>query len=102
MSRERLSALDAAFLSLDSDVELMALLLDVAPAPEPDAQERWVPRSRPSPTQLATEAMRHQLDQTLDLARVPLGWARDPRRLLDLPGQAWRVARAVAHTAQPL
>ena len=40
--------------------------------------------------------------ELLALARMPLGWLRDPSTLRDVPAQAWRVAQAVLHTAQPL
>jgi WS/DGAT/MGAT family acyltransferase len=86
-------------------VELMALLLDLTPEPEPaaaDAAGGWIPRSVPSAATLVSDAFAHQLDNALALARVPLGWMRDPRSMTDVPKLAWRVAQAVVHTAQPL
>jgi diacylglycerol O-acyltransferase / wax synthase len=85
-------------------VELMALLLDATPLPEPggDDLRGWLPRSLPGAMTLVGDAIANQLDKTRALARLPLGWMRDPRTLLDVPGQAWRVAQAVVHTAQPL
>jgi len=85
-------------------VELMALLLDLTPAhAAPDGPPApWTPDPPPSGLELAGEALGFQLGQTIDLARVPLELARNPGRLLDVPGQAWRAVRAIAHTALPL
>lgn len=83
-------------------VELMALLLDLTPLADAGESDGWVPRALPSAMALARDAVGHRLDEALALARVPLSMARDPVALLDLPGSAWRIARAIAHTAQPL
>jgi WS/DGAT/MGAT family acyltransferase len=83
-------------------VELMSLLLDVTPEAEILEPEQWVPEERPGSIELVGEAIGHQLGQALDLGMVPIGWARNPSRLLDLPGQAWSAARAVVHAAMPL
>ena len=83
-------------------VELMALLLDVTPRPDPGEGNGWVPRAVPSALALARDAVGHRLEEALGLARMPLDLARAPTGLLELPAQAWRVARAVAHAAQPL
>ncbi len=83
-------------------VELMALLLDAEPEPARAEEDAWAPDARPGPVELATEAVRHQVGQALDVARLPLHYAVEPARLLELPGQAWRVARALAHAATPL
>ena len=83
-------------------VELMALLLDVTPEPEPTAVESWMPHAVPSSLTLVGDAVGNQLEKAVALARVPLGWVSDPRTMLDVPAQAWRVAQAVVHTAQPL
>ncbi|MEA2297085.1 MAG: diacylglycerol O-acyltransferase / wax synthase [Solirubrobacteraceae bacterium] len=90
-------------------VELMALLLDLTPeidvsqaAIEPDAGVRWAAQPEPGRLELVGESLGFQLGQALDLARLPLELARHPGRLLDLPGQAWSAARAMAHTALPL
>ncbi|HWH12871.1 MAG TPA: wax ester/triacylglycerol synthase family O-acyltransferase [Solirubrobacteraceae bacterium] len=83
-------------------VELMSLLLDVTTDPEPVEPDDWTPEEQPGSIELVGEAIGHQLGQALDLGLVPLGWARNPARLLDLPGQAWSAARAVVHAAMPL
>jgi diacylglycerol O-acyltransferase len=86
-------------------VELMALLLDATREPEPVSEHDgggWLPRSLPSALTLVGDAVSNQFDKALTLARAPLGWLRDPLSLLELPGHAWRVGQAVAHTAQPL
>jgi len=86
-------------------VELMALLLDETTEPEPsddDDAEPWQPRASPGGLELAVEAVRHQAGLALDVAKLPLGYARQPARLLDLPGQAWRTTRALVHAATPL
>ncbi len=83
-------------------VELMALLLDVTPEPEPIDPDDWLPEDQPGGIELVGEAIGRQLGQALDLSLVPLGWARDPSRLRELPGQAWSAARAVVHAARPL
>jgi diacylglycerol O-acyltransferase len=83
-------------------VELMALLLDATPEPEPANGDGWLPRSVPSSVAMVGDAFANQAAKALTLARLPLSWMRDPAALLELPGQAWRVAQAVVHTAQPL
>jgi WS/DGAT/MGAT family acyltransferase len=88
-------------------VELMALLLDVTPDPEPGASAAesaagWVPRAVPTAAALAGDAISHQAANAIALARVPLRWMRDPRTIAEVPAVAWRVAQAVVHTAQPL
>jgi WS/DGAT/MGAT family acyltransferase len=83
-------------------VELMALLLDPTPEPEPGDDADWAPTDRPGALELAGEAVRHRLGQAFELATLPLSVARQPARLLDLPGMAWRTTRALAHAATPL
>lgn len=83
-------------------VELMALLLDATPEPDPQTGEGWLPRAVPGSVAMVGDALADHAAKALALARVPLRWMRDPRALLDVPGQAWRVAQAVVHTAQPL
>jgi WS/DGAT/MGAT family acyltransferase len=83
-------------------VELMSLLLDVTPEVEAVAPDQWSPAASPRTAELVGEALGRQLGQALDVALVPLAWARDPSRLLDLPGQAWSAARAIVHAAMPL
>ena len=92
-------------------VELMALLLDATPDPEPAAPAAagapasaagWIPRALPSAATLVGDAISHQASNAVALARVPLRWMRDPRTIAELPSVAWRVAQAVVHTAQPL
>ena len=82
-------------------VELMALLLDIDAQPQSDPPENWLPAPRPSAVELISGAVGHHLDQALDLVRVPLGWAREPSRLLDLPDRVRRAALATAHTMLP-
>ena len=85
-------------------VELMALLLD--PTPEPETEigdgEDWEPQAGPGALELAAEAVRHQAEQAIDIAKLSLGYALDPARLVDLPGQAWRGTRALVHATSPL
>ena len=89
-------------------VELMALLLDASPEPDADAEPDgdgaggWLPRAVPNAATLVGGAIANQIDKAAAIARVPLGWLRDPLSMLDLPGQVWRVGQAVVHTAQPL
>ena len=83
-------------------VELMSLLLDATPEAEPDHEDGWKPRSMPGAVTMVGDAVANQVEKAVSMARVPLGWMRDPLSLLDVPGQAWRVAQAVVHTAQPL
>jgi diacylglycerol O-acyltransferase / wax synthase len=83
-------------------VELMALLLDATPEPAPagdDDDGGWLPRAVPSAVTMIGDAVADQVGKAMALARLPGGWLRDPRTL---PRQAWRVAQAVVHTAQPL
>lgn len=84
-------------------VELMALLLDAEPEAEPEPPgTRWIPRSVPSAVSMVAGAVGDNVGKAVALARAPLNLVRDPRSLLDVPGQAWRVAQAVVHTAAPL
>lgn len=82
-------------------VELMALLLDAEPAPAPDAATRddWTARAAPSALRLVRDAVGGQLDEALQVARLPLAVARDPS---GAARQAWRAARAVAQAAAPV
>ena len=82
-------------------VELMGLLLDVERRPETDPTNGWSPAASPSALELVGGAVSHHLGQALDLIRVPLGWARDPSRLLELPSRARCAALATAHTVLP-
>lgn len=86
-------------------VELMALLLDVTPQPQVadgDGTGGWMARSVPSAMTMVGDAVANQLDKARSLARVPFGWLRDPSTLRAVPGQALRLATALAHSAQPL
>jgi WS/DGAT/MGAT family acyltransferase len=83
-------------------VELMGLLLDAGAETETDPPEEWTPAPSPGALELVAGALSHQAEQALGLARVPFSWARDPARLLDLPGHARRAALATAHTLLPL
>jgi WS/DGAT/MGAT family acyltransferase len=56
----------------------------------------------PSALTLLGDAVEHEVGKAISLARVPLGWMRDPGAALDLPRLAWRVAQAVVHSARPL
>jgi WS/DGAT/MGAT family acyltransferase len=83
-------------------VELMALLLDPTPQPDQSEGDGWVAEASPGALELAAGALRHRAGQALEVARLPLGYALDPGRLLDVPEQAWRGARALVHAAAPL
>ncbi len=85
-------------------VELMALLLDATPAPDEAAASAsgWAPRSVPSALTMVGDAVTARVQQGLALARMPLGWLRDPGSLREVPAHALKVAQAVVHTAQPL
>jgi len=82
-------------------VELMALLLDVDRQPRTDPPDGWSPARKPSALELLSGAMSHHLDQALGLARAPIGWVREPKRLLEFPDRARRAALATAHTVLP-
>ena len=82
-------------------VELMSLLLDVGQEPENDPPDGWAAAPDPSALELVGGAVSHHVEQALDLARLPLAWAREPARLLDLPDRARRAAVATAHTLLP-
>ncbi len=79
-------------------VELMALLLDATPDPEPVGDPGWTPRTTPNGVQLVSEAVRHDVGQALGLATLPLRWARDPNELRGVADQTWRAARHLART----
>jgi len=84
-------------------IELMALLLDAEPEPPDPADEpQWTPQAGSGTFELAAEALRHQAEDALELARLPLGYALRPSRLLDLPADVWRTSRALLNTASPL
>ena len=80
----------------------MALLLDATPEPEPAADTAasgWLPRSVPSALTMVGDAVADQLDKALALARMPLGWLRDPGSLRDGPGAG--VARRAGRRRTP-
>jgi len=83
-------------------VELMSLLLDVEEQPETDPPDGWAPAPKPSALDLVAGAVSHHAEQALGIAGVPMRWAREPQRLLELPGRARRAALATAHTLVPL
>ncbi len=83
-------------------VELMALLLDPTPDTEPGTDHGWEPRSPPSGVELLRASVHHDLSQALGLATLPLRWAREPGRLLDVADQTWRAARHLTRTVVPL
>lgn len=84
-------------------VELMALLLDAEPETQPEPPgARWIPRSMPGAVSMVAGAVGNHVGKALAVARAPLEVLRDPGSLLGVPGQAWRVAQAVVHTAVPL
>ena len=83
-------------------IELMALLLDPEPEPEPGEEPPWTPQAGSGTLELAADAVRHQAEQAMELARLPLGYAVSPTRLLDLPADVWRTSRALVNTAAPL
>jgi WS/DGAT/MGAT family acyltransferase len=83
-------------------VELMALLLDSEPAPavdEIEALDGWTARAAPSTLKLMRDAVGEQVDEALQVARLPLQLARNPSAVA---GQAWRAARAVVQAAAPI
>lgn len=82
-------------------IELMALLLDASPEPDSGDGEDWAPQAPPGAVEIAAEAVRRQAEQALDFAKLPLRYAREPMRLLDVPNQARRTAIALLHTASP-
>lgn len=87
-------------------VELMGLLLDAGVDPSASGSEPedvlWAPEPTPGGLELVGAALGQQLGQAVDLALLPFELARDPGRLRELPSQAWRAVRAMAHTALPL
>jgi len=84
-------------------IELMALLLDPEPEPPaPSDEPQWTPQAGSGTFELAADALRHHAQDALELARLPLGYALSPSRLLDLPFDAWRTSRALLNTAAPL
>ena len=82
-------------------VELMALLLNLTPQPESRAPEPWVPRRRPAPLELVSDAVGGGIASTWKVARAPLDLARAPGRVLKLPRQAWRSGRALLNAVAP-
>lgn len=86
-------------------VELMALLLDAEPAPDPQGDgaaagtNGWSPRTMPSALALVRDAVGRQVGEALHVARLPLALAREPGRAA---GEMWRAARAVAQAAAPV
>lgn len=83
-------------------VELMALLLDTEPQPAAAADaelDGWTPRAVPSAARLVRDAVGQQVGEALQVASLPLAFARAPGRV---GGQAWRAARAVVQAAAPI
>ncbi len=77
-------------------VELASLFLD--PTPDPPASERdgWLPATPPTGAKLLLDGLIDRAAEVAELVRWPLGLARNPTRLIGLPGEGLRSARALA------
>jgi len=77
-------------------VELATLFLD--PTPDPPASERdgWLAASPPTGAKLLLDGLFDRAGEMAELARWPLGLVRNPTRLIDVPTEGLRSARALA------
>ncbi len=82
-------------------VELMALLLDLTPERETSDPVPWVPRRRPGPLELVSDAVGDGVARAWKAAQTPLHLARSPRQVVELPAQGWRTGKALFHTVAP-
>lgn len=83
-------------------VEVTSILLDPTPDPPEAEPNRWEPAPEPGPVERLGGGVGDRLREAAELARLPLRAARQPKRLLDLPGGALRTGRALARAALPL
>jgi WS/DGAT/MGAT family acyltransferase len=86
-------------------VELMALLLDPTPQPEPGdaaAATPWVAQASPPRGRLLAAGLLQRALQALRMPGQLAGWARDPAHLRELPGLLATCARTARHAAWPL
>jgi WS/DGAT/MGAT family acyltransferase len=87
-------------------VELFSLLLDTEASPAPDARgdtlpEAWRPDPTPGVLQAAASTLAQAGRDAVDVALLPARLARDPGRLLALPGATVRAGRTVAGALLP-
>jgi diacylglycerol O-acyltransferase / wax synthase len=86
-------------------VELASLLLDPDPDSESASEDRgahaWQAQPPPDGAELLAAGIRGRVGAGLGLALTPARLVRSPRRLLRLPGQAGRAARALADAFRP-
>jgi len=82
-------------------VELASLLLDPEPDPPVPVPERWHPARPPGALEALGHGMRSLVRAELAVLGAPARLARSPRRLLDIPDQARRVASVLVDTVEP-
>jgi diacylglycerol O-acyltransferase len=83
-------------------VELATLLLDLEPATPLVEGDGWLPQPAPGTLELLLGGVGVRLGQGAQLASVPLGLLRSPRRVLEAPTLAMRMARMLGRSLLPL
>jgi WS/DGAT/MGAT family acyltransferase len=82
-------------------VELASLLLDPEPDPPAPLPEPWRPAAPPGRLGMLADGVRSLVRAQQAMLGAPARLAGSPRRLLDLAGEARRVAGAVVDTVGP-
>ena len=83
-------------------VELSTLLLDLEPDPPATEPDGWRPRPAPSGLELMVRGVNDRVEQSSQLAALPLGLLRSPGRLLGAPAAGARLARTLMRSVFPL
>jgi WS/DGAT/MGAT family acyltransferase len=83
-------------------VELATMLLDLEPDAGPDDRDAWRPRPAPGRLELLLRAATERVGQQARLASLPLELLRAPSRVLELPGMAIDLGRALSRSVFPL
>ena len=76
-----------------SGADIMSVILDLTPEPEPLEPEHWVPDPEPTPDQLLADAVRERITSPAELVRTAQSAAMNPRTL---PNRFVEGARALS------
>jgi diacylglycerol O-acyltransferase / wax synthase len=83
-------------------VELSTMLLDAEPIPLAAEGGDWRPHRAPRRFELLLRGAGDRVGQSWQLATLPLGIVRSPKRMLGAPGGAFRLGRALMRAVFPL
>ena len=64
-----------------SGADIMSVILDLSPEPEPLEPDNWVPQPEPTPDQLLMDAIRERITSPAEAIRIAQSAATDPSKL---------------------